>query len=110
MRHLDFHPSRRWVYVSLERQDRLEVYEKQKDGTLGKTPLYTKDTLSDPGNVRKPGQALGTIHMQSDRQVRSDLANLRQRHRLIFRASRSSTEERTASRSSPSTRKPASRR
>jgi 6-phosphogluconolactonase len=62
VRHLDFHPSRRWVYVSLERQDKLEVYEKLKDETLGKTPLFTKETLSDPGNVR-PGQALGTIHM-----------------------------------------------
>ncbi|HLJ24237.1 MAG TPA: beta-propeller fold lactonase family protein [Candidatus Acidoferrales bacterium] len=62
VRHLDFHPSRRWVYVSLERQDKLEVYGKQKDGTLGRTPLFTKDTLNDPGNVR-PGQALGTIHM-----------------------------------------------
>jgi 6-phosphogluconolactonase len=62
VRHLDFHPSRRWVFVSLERQDRLQVYEKMKDGTLSRNPLFSKDTLADPGNVR-PGQALGTIHM-----------------------------------------------
>ncbi|MGD0907830.1 MAG: beta-propeller fold lactonase family protein [Candidatus Acidiferrales bacterium] len=62
VRHLDFHPSRRWVYVSLERQSKLEVYQKLKDGTLGRDPLFVKDTLADPGNVR-PGQALGTIHM-----------------------------------------------
>jgi 6-phosphogluconolactonase len=62
VRHLDFHPSRRWVYVSLERQNKLEVYEKLKDGTLSRNPLFAKDTLVDPGNVRL-GQALGTIHM-----------------------------------------------
>jgi 6-phosphogluconolactonase (cycloisomerase 2 family) len=62
VRHLDFHPSRRWVFVSLERQNKLQVYEKMKDGTLSGNPLFAKDTLADPGNVR-PGQALGTIHM-----------------------------------------------
>jgi 6-phosphogluconolactonase (cycloisomerase 2 family) len=62
VRHLDFHPSRRWVFVSLERQNMLQVYERLKDGTLGRNPLFAKDTLADPGNVR-PGQALGTIHV-----------------------------------------------
>ena len=62
VRHLDFHPSRRWVYVSLERQNKLDVFQKQSDGALGTDPLFSKDTLADPGNVR-PGQALGTIHM-----------------------------------------------
>ncbi len=62
VRHLDFHPSRPWVFVSLERQNKLQVYEKMKDGTLSRNPLFAKDTLADPGNVR-PGQALGTIHM-----------------------------------------------
>jgi len=62
VRHMDFHPSRPWVFVSLERQDKLEVFEKLKDGTLSRNPLFAKDTLIDPGNVR-PGQALGTIHM-----------------------------------------------
>jgi len=62
VRHLDFHPSRRWVFVSLERQNKLDVFQKQKDGTLSANPLFSKDTLVDPGNVR-PGQALGTIHM-----------------------------------------------
>lgn len=62
VRHLDFHPSRRWVFVSLERQNKLDVFEKLKDGTLSRNPLFSKDTLADPGNVR-PGQALGTIHI-----------------------------------------------
>jgi 6-phosphogluconolactonase len=62
VRHLDFHPTRPWVFVSLERQNKLDVFEKLKDGTLSKEPLFSKDTLIDPGNIR-PGQALGTIHM-----------------------------------------------
>jgi 6-phosphogluconolactonase (cycloisomerase 2 family) len=62
VRHMDFHPVRPWVFVTLERQDKLEVYEMLKDGTLSRNPLFAKDTLVDPGNVR-PGQALGTIHM-----------------------------------------------
>jgi 6-phosphogluconolactonase (cycloisomerase 2 family) len=62
VRHLDFHPSRRWLFVSLERQNKLDVFEKLKDGTLSSNPLFAKNTLADPGNVR-PGQALGTIHM-----------------------------------------------
>jgi 6-phosphogluconolactonase len=61
-RHLDFHPSRPWVFLSLERQNKLDVFERLKDGTLSRSPLFSKDTLSDPSNVR-PGQALGTIHM-----------------------------------------------
>jgi 6-phosphogluconolactonase len=62
VRHLDFHASRPWVFVSLERQDKLDVFQKLKDGTLSRDPLFSKDTLVDPGNVR-PGQALGTIHI-----------------------------------------------
>ncbi len=62
VRHLDFHPSRPWVYVSLERQNKLDVFEKRPDGTLSSNPIFSKDTLAEPGNVR-PGQALGTIHM-----------------------------------------------
>jgi 6-phosphogluconolactonase (cycloisomerase 2 family) len=62
VRHLDFHPARPWVFVTLERQDKLDVFERLKDGTLSANPLFSKDTLADPGNVR-PGQALGTIHM-----------------------------------------------
>jgi 6-phosphogluconolactonase len=65
VRHLDFHPSRPWVFVTLERQNKLEVYQKLGDGTLSANPLFAKDTLAAPGNVR-PGQALGTIHVHPD--------------------------------------------
>ena len=61
-RHLDFHPAQPWVFVSLERQNKLQVYKKLKDGTLSPEPLFVKETLADPGHIR-PGQAAGTIHV-----------------------------------------------
>jgi 6-phosphogluconolactonase (cycloisomerase 2 family) len=59
-RHLDF--SGPWVFVSLERQSKLQVYRTLPDGTLGKEPLFTKDSLTEPNNVR-PGQVAGTLHV-----------------------------------------------
>jgi 6-phosphogluconolactonase len=61
-RHLDFHPSGPWVFVSLERQNKLQVYKKMADGTLSREPLFTKDSLTKPG-ATGPGQAAGTVHM-----------------------------------------------
>ena len=61
-RHLDFHTFGPWVFVSLERQNKLQVYKKLTDKTLTSEPLFTKDTLTAPNRVR-PGQAGGTIHM-----------------------------------------------
>jgi len=60
-RHLDFHPQRALVYVSLERQNALEVYALE-DGRLGAAPLFHKTALADPGNVR-PRQLGGTVHV-----------------------------------------------
>ena len=34
-RHLDFHPTQPWVYVSLERQAKLQMYRLTKDASLG---------------------------------------------------------------------------
>ena len=62
VRHLDFHPSRPWVFITLERQNKLEVYEMRKDGMLSNQPLFVKDTLADPGNART-WQILGTVHV-----------------------------------------------
>jgi len=59
-RHLDF--SGPWVFVSLERQSKLQVYKKLQDGTLSKEPVFTKDSLNEPNNVR-PGQVAGTVHV-----------------------------------------------
>jgi 6-phosphogluconolactonase len=61
-RHFDFHPSAPWVYVSVERQNKLYTYQPQSDGVLGGEPLFVKDTLADPVHV-KPGQGAGAIHV-----------------------------------------------
>lgn len=60
-RHLDFHPTQPWMYVSLERQNRLHVY-RMKDGTPESAPAYALDTLADPQNVN-PAQRAGTLHV-----------------------------------------------
>jgi 6-phosphogluconolactonase len=61
-RHIDFHPTQPWVYVSVERQNKLYVYALQADGGLGRDPLFMKETLADPKNV-KPSQGAGPIHV-----------------------------------------------
>ena len=61
-RHLDFHPTRPWVFVSLERQNKLQVYKKLTDEALSSEPLFTKETLSAPDTVRA-GQAASTVHV-----------------------------------------------
>src|SRR3989442_7469636 len=61
-RHLDFHPSRPWVFVTLERQNKLQVYKREPAGPLSREPLFTKETLTAPDNIR-PGQAVGTVHV-----------------------------------------------
>ena len=67
VRHMDIHPSRKWDYFTLERQNKMLVYERMKDGSLGKQ-LYAKDTLSEPGNVR-PGQITGTVHVHPNGRI-----------------------------------------
>jgi 6-phosphogluconolactonase len=61
-RHLDFHPREPWVYVSIERQNKLHAYQLDADGRLGRDPLFVKETLADPRNV-KPAQGAGPIHV-----------------------------------------------
>ena len=61
-RHLDFHPTKPWVYVSVERQNKLIVYKLQPDGDLAPEPLFTKETLADPAHPF-PVQAAGPIHV-----------------------------------------------
>ncbi len=60
-RHIDFHPGEPWVYVSLERQDKLYMYRMQGD-SLEPAAAYMRDTLADPVNV-KLRQLAGTIHV-----------------------------------------------
>jgi 6-phosphogluconolactonase len=61
-RHLDFHPSQPWVYVSIERQNELIVFKLTPEGDLVREPLFTKSTLADPAH-RFPVQAAGPIHV-----------------------------------------------
>jgi 6-phosphogluconolactonase (cycloisomerase 2 family) len=60
-RHIDFHPSKPWAFLTLERQNRINVFRIEHD-SLGSTPLFSKTTLAAPDNVRA-GQTTSTIHV-----------------------------------------------
>jgi 6-phosphogluconolactonase len=60
-RHLDFHPTQPWVYVSIESQNKLYVYRRDPATGLSREPIFVKDTLSDPKSTFL--QAAGTIHV-----------------------------------------------
>ncbi len=62
VRHMDFHPSGKWVYITLERQSQIHVYRRMPDGTLSNTPLFVKSTLMEPGHMR-PTQTAASIHV-----------------------------------------------
>ena len=66
-RHLDFHPTQPWVYVSLERQNKMYVYKMEGDG-LRPEPLYKKDTLANPDSILSR-QAAGTVHVHPNGRV-----------------------------------------
>jgi 6-phosphogluconolactonase len=61
-RHLDIHPTKPLVYVSIERQNQLIVYKLTADGDLVPEPLFTKATLADPAH-KFPVQSAGPIHI-----------------------------------------------
>lgn len=60
-RHLDFHPTKPWTYVSLDRQNRLDMFALDR-GKLSPTARFSKTTLAAP---RVPGvrQLVGTVHV-----------------------------------------------
>jgi 6-phosphogluconolactonase len=60
-RHLDFHPAAPWVYMSLERQNALDMFTLH-GGRLSAAPVFHKDALAAP---RVPGvrQLVGTVHV-----------------------------------------------
>jgi 6-phosphogluconolactonase len=60
-RHLDFHPIRPWVYVSLERQNKLDMFE-ITGKAVSAAPVFRKETLAEPNNIRGR-QAAGTVHV-----------------------------------------------
>jgi 6-phosphogluconolactonase (cycloisomerase 2 family) len=62
VRHLDFHPSGKWVFVALERQNQIHVYGRAADGGLTITPLFVRSTLMKPAEGRA-GQTVASIHV-----------------------------------------------
>jgi 6-phosphogluconolactonase len=60
-RHVDFHPAKPWMYVSVERQNQLQMFRLLGD-QLEPAPAYVANTLSEPGNLR-PEQMVGPIHI-----------------------------------------------
>ena len=66
-RHLDFHPTRPWVFLTLESQNRLAVFRRDGD-SLGAAPLFSKSTLANGGGVT-PGQTTSSVHVHPNGQV-----------------------------------------
>jgi 6-phosphogluconolactonase len=60
-RHLDFHPSRPWAFVSIERQNKLCVYTLDEASGLKREPTFVKETLSNPKS--RASQGAGPIHV-----------------------------------------------
>jgi 6-phosphogluconolactonase len=59
-RHLDFHPTQPWVYVSIESQNKLYVYKRDPATGISREPIFIKETLADPKSPLRQGA--GTIH------------------------------------------------
>jgi 6-phosphogluconolactonase (cycloisomerase 2 family) len=60
-RHLDFHPTRPWMYVSIETQNKMYTY-KLENGRVGPDIAFRAETLAEPNNIRAR-QAAGTVHV-----------------------------------------------
>jgi len=61
-RHVDFHPALPWLFVSLERQNRLQTFALDAQGRVGAMPVHSVDTLADPAHPRQR-QLAGAIHV-----------------------------------------------
>jgi 6-phosphogluconolactonase (cycloisomerase 2 family) len=60
-RHLDFHPSKPWMYLSIETQNKMYTY-KMDGGKLNPEIVFRADTLAEPKNIRAR-QAASTVHV-----------------------------------------------
>ena len=60
-RHLDFHPTKPWIYVSLERQNALAMFT-HDGGQLAAAPAFQENALLEPDNIRGH-QLAGTVHV-----------------------------------------------
>jgi 6-phosphogluconolactonase len=60
-RHLDFHPTKPWMYVSIETQNQLHMHRMQGGRPLPEV-VFSKTTLLEPNNIRSR-QAASTVHL-----------------------------------------------
>src|SRR5258706_4168188 len=60
-RHLDFHPTRPWMYVSIETQNKMYSY-RMDGGKINPEIAFRAETLAEPKNIRAR-QAAGTVHV-----------------------------------------------
>jgi 6-phosphogluconolactonase (cycloisomerase 2 family) len=60
-RHLDFHPTEPWMYVSIETQNQMHMYRMQGGKPLPDV-VFNKTTLLEPGNIRSR-QAASAVHV-----------------------------------------------
>jgi 6-phosphogluconolactonase len=60
-RHLDFHPSKPWMYVSVETQNEMYMYG-MENGRINPEIAYRAGTLAEPNNIRAR-QAAGTVRV-----------------------------------------------
>jgi 6-phosphogluconolactonase (cycloisomerase 2 family) len=60
-RHLDFHPNGRWIYVALERQNKLQMFDRS-DQRVSAQALFTRETLTDP-SLSGHRQMVGTVQV-----------------------------------------------
>src|ERR1700674_3726802 len=60
-RHLDFHPTKPWMYVSIETQNKMYTY-RMKGDRIDPEIAFRAETLAEPNNIRAR-QAAGTVHV-----------------------------------------------
>lgn len=60
-RHLDFHPTKPWMYVSIETQNKMYTYTLE-GGRINPQIAFRADTLAEPKNIRSR-QAASTVHV-----------------------------------------------
>jgi len=59
-RHVDFHPTKPWMYMSIERQNEIACFDLAPGRVLG--PRYRRTTLARPSDL-KPRQLAGAVHV-----------------------------------------------
>ena len=60
-RHVDFHPTKPWIYVALERQNALAMFP-YRNGAVAPVPAFQENARRDPADARMR-QLVGTVHV-----------------------------------------------